>query len=64
MKTLEQYLRESYEAGAIDHAIRCEVREGGQVKFYIHPEGADGDTLDFVVTGNALGPDPLVTTGT
>lgn len=62
MKTLEQYLRESYEAGTFDHDIRCEVRQGGQVKFYIHPLAKDGDTLDFVVTGNLLEPDPRIET--
>lgn len=61
MKTLEQYLRDAINAGSIDHALRCEVRPNGDVKFYIHPHGKDGDTIDYVVEGNSLRPDPGVT---
>jgi hypothetical protein len=61
MKTLEQYLRDAHADGAIDHALRCEVRENGDLKFYIHPVGKDGDTCDYLVEENHLWPDPAVT---
>lgn len=51
---LEQYLKESYEAGVIDFRIRQTVTGEGNVVFYIHPMGKDGETLDFMVKGNDL----------
>lgn len=54
MKSLEQYLRENVQKGAIDHIIRASVDSDGLVTFYIHPHGVDGDTLDFSVDGNQL----------
>ena len=54
MKTLEQYLRENVQKGAIDHMIRASVDSDGWVTFYIHPHGVDGDTLDFSVSGDQL----------
>ena len=59
--TLEQYLRDCYTANVIDHSVRCRV-VGDAVTFYIHPAGKDGDTLDFLVNGNTLLPDPNVRT--
>lgn len=56
MKTLQQYLHENIEKGIIDFSIRAEVVLGGLVKFYIHPEGTDGETLDFLVDENVLLP--------
>jgi hypothetical protein len=52
--TLEQYLSGSIDAGAIDHSIRTMKGADGVVKFYIHPAGRSGDTLDFEVRGNEL----------
>lgn len=60
MKTLEDYLRTCSEGGAIDHIIRASVGKDGQVTMYIHAHGKDSDTLDFVVRGNGLRPDPAV----
>lgn len=56
MKTLEQYLKENAENGIIDHSIRSDGKT-----FYIHPDGKDGDTLDFEVDGNNLKPNSAIT---
>ena len=53
-KTLEEYLKESVKADAIDHTMRASVDGEGKVTFYIHPQGKDGDTQDYEVKGNAL----------
>jgi len=53
--TLERYLDDSIAVGAIDHAIRTRRTEAG-ITFYIHQQGRDGKTLDFVVDGNILSP--------
>jgi hypothetical protein len=52
--TLEQYLRDADANGAIDHTLRVRVQPGCAVTFYIHPQGQDGQTLEFVVGGNGL----------
>jgi len=62
-KTLEQYLRDAAAAGAIDHSIRCRITAAGDVTFYVHPDGKDGDTCDYLVKGNTLSRDPNVTKG-
>lgn len=54
--TLEQYLKTNCERKVIDHAIRAEIGKDGNPRFYIHPSGVSGDTLDFVVTKNQLHP--------
>lgn len=55
MSTLENYLRNADEyLGIIDFKIRANVEENGNVTFYIHPDGFDGDTMDFQVVGNSL----------
>ena len=53
-KTLEQYLIAAIESGQIDHALRVTRDQSGKVTFYVHPSLGDGETLDFVVRGNAL----------
>lgn len=53
MFTLENYLRASISVGAIDHALRAQV-VGGEVRFYIHPNGKDGNTENYRVTGNTV----------
>lgn len=58
-KTLEQYLRENLEKITIDHILRV-IEKDGQITFYIHPMGANGDTLDFVVNGNSLSIDQSI----
>lgn len=60
-RSLEDYLRDDYQRGVIDHAIRASVDDEGVVTFYIHPHGKDGDTMDFEVHRNRLMPNPRVT---
>jgi hypothetical protein len=50
---LQQYFKECQERGIFDHEVRAtdDVNKG---IFYIHPKGADGETLDFYVRGNEL----------
>jgi hypothetical protein len=52
--TLERYLRKAIIEGKIDHAIRASISAKGNVVFYLHPQGKDGDTLDFRVEGNTV----------
>lgn len=54
MKTFEHYLSESHNNGRIDHRIRTVKGPNGELDFYIHPDGVDGETLDFTVDGNSL----------
>jgi len=56
MKTLETYLVDAEHKGVIDHRLRIQRGRVGEVRFYIHPDGVDGDTLDFEVQGNGLFP--------
>lgn len=55
MKTIEEYLRDNYAKGVTDHVIRAQVSDRW-VSFYIHPQGVNGDTLDFDVNENQLFP--------
>ncbi len=57
--TLEEYLRRELARGAIDFRIRASA-DDGTVRFYIHPQGRDGDTRDWVVNGNAVSRDPRI----
>lgn len=54
MKTLENYLREAFQNGEIDHSLRVTNASDGRVTFYIHQTHRSGDTLDFEVSGNEL----------
>lgn len=60
--TLEEYLRKNLRRetphAVIDHALRVSADQTGKLSFYIHPQSVDGDTLDFIVDGNALSPKP------
>jgi len=49
LKSLEEYLRENFSKGIIDHAIRANIDSKDIVSFYIHPAGHNGDTLDYIV---------------
>lgn len=53
MRTLEQYLRDSIAQGASDFAIRAR-NYSGHTSFFIYPLGRDGDTVNFLVSGNDL----------
>jgi hypothetical protein len=52
--SFEQYLKDEYEQGKIDFRLRVHVGEDGHPTFYIHPQGKDGTTTDFVVLDNCL----------
>ena len=60
-KTLEQYFKDAFARGVIDHALRALVDESDRVSFYIHPANADGETCDYEVRNNLTRPDPRVT---
>jgi len=53
-KQFEDYLRENIEKGIIDFSIRVGYDKYRGIEFYIHPDGKDGETLDFQVLGNGL----------
>lgn len=55
MRTLEEYFRDNAGNNIIDFSVRATVDvENKQVKFYIHPTGVNGDTMDFEVWQNDL----------
>lgn len=54
MKTLEQYFHENMDRDVVDFLVRARSFGSGRVGFYIHPDGRDGETLDFMVQGNTL----------
>jgi hypothetical protein len=53
-KSFEEYLRSENAKAHIDFRIRTIRGPNNELDFYIHPDGADGDTLDFEVRGNEL----------
>ncbi len=57
VETLESYLRRNIKEGVINHAIRVTSGESDDVTLYIHPQDADGDTLDYKVIENLIYPD-------
>lgn len=52
--SLEEYFRKNLERNACDHRLRAQLDSDGGVVFYVHPEGVDGDTLDYAVSGDTL----------
>jgi predicted RNA-binding Zn-ribbon protein involved in translation (DUF1610 family) len=54
IRTLQEYFSRSHAAGIIDHSLRVSSDDKGNLSFYIHPEGKDGETADFVMIGNRL----------
>ncbi len=54
MKSFEEYLKENLDRDLIDHSVRCIKGPEGEIDFYIHPAGADGQTMDLTVHGNNL----------
>lgn len=54
MKTLQKYLAENYANGVIDFHVRAFAPPGETPSVYLHPRDVDGETLDFLVDGNAL----------
>ena len=51
---LQEYFNECEARGVIDHEVRAQTFKNGLTKFYIHPKGVNGRTLDFEVHGNHL----------
>jgi len=53
MKTLYDYLKKYLDKTepypVIDHKIRASKRSDGTIEFYIHADGVDSNTLDFIV---------------
>ena len=65
MKTLEQLLEMKVETRngikfTPDFRIAVQENKRGCTHIIIHPAGHNGDTLDFLVKGNALTPFPSV----
>jgi hypothetical protein len=50
--TLEQYFR-NHLSTTIDFSLRVEEYDG-KLKFYIHPDGVNGNTWNFEIKGNFL----------
>ncbi len=55
-KTFEQFLTENVLVGHVDFKLRAEMEDEYTVRFYIHCDGHDSDTLDFLVDENELIP--------
>lgn len=53
--TLEQLLTQCLQKN-VSARITPVVGRSGAMEFYIHPDGANGDTLDFQVKNNELKP--------
>lgn len=53
-RSLEGYLHVTFDQGIIDHHLRASIDSEGTVRFYIHPQNASGETLDFEVDGDDL----------
>lgn len=51
--SLQQYFIDSQKKGILDHVVRA-TDNGENVLFYIRPQNANGETLDFSVKGNEL----------
>lgn len=47
----QEYLERVERAGIIDFQLRIMRTPEGKLDFYIHPEGRDGETGDFTVSG-------------
>lgn len=52
--TLSRFLRKEINRGHIDFAVRARINEDNDVAFYIHTQGYDSDTLDFVLSDEFL----------
>ncbi len=53
--TLEQMLTQCLHKN-VPARVQPVLGRDGKVEFYIHPDGADGATLDFQVSNNELKP--------
>lgn len=50
--TIQEYLERAETAGVIDFHLRTVRTPEGKLDFYIHPQGHDGETGDFTVSGS------------
>jgi len=50
-QSIEKILRDAHAEQVIDYRARVVINEG-RVEFYMHPDGVDGETIDFVVSGD------------
>lgn len=55
-KSLHDYLSDADSNGTLDHSMRATKGADGQIRFYIHPAGRDGETLDFELVGSQVLP--------
>jgi hypothetical protein len=54
MPTFEEYLVKAYDEGKIDHSLRVDVDDKGNVSFYIYPTNTDKEALEFYAVGDML----------
>ena len=52
-KSFEKYLEDNINNKIIDFSLRASIGKDG-IEFYIHPDGKDGETLDYWVESNTL----------
>ena len=52
MKTLQEYFERAEAGGVIDFKLRIVRSPEGLLDFYVHPDGHNGETGDFHVSGS------------
>ena len=52
--TFYDYLEKNWDNATIDHSLRVVRCSGGEIEFYIHPDGKNGDTPSFVVNKKTI----------
>ena len=52
--SLQDYVEKYEKEGHQHHVMSLAMNPGQPNHIYIHPDGIDGDTLDFIVVGNSL----------
>lgn len=46
---LINYFEDNYSKNIIDHSLRIYKNSNGDLMFYIHPDGKDGNTVDVAI---------------
>lgn len=54
MKTLQEYLNENYSKAHNLFTLSTYGPNDKYIHIYIHPQGVDGETIDFTLIGNHL----------
>ena len=54
MNTFEDFLTDCLARGASQVRLVPRIRDDGEIAFYAHPQGADGDTFDGVAVGDGI----------